>query len=137
MQAYFTLESISGKSDVTFHLLRSRLVAAVNARIQNGEYSERGLAKILGVSQPQLHNVLKGARTLQWELADRLLKDLSIILADLFTDEEFAAGKRHRSAAAQTPEFRQRWDRENIPKKQPRFEQEVGRTRPTGHSTAV
>jgi hypothetical protein len=49
---------------ISFEALLERLIFAVNARIKNGEYTERGLARILGISQPQMHNVLKGARTL-------------------------------------------------------------------------
>ena len=45
----------------------------MNASIQNGELSERALAKLVGVSQPHLHNVLKGARSLHMPLADALL----------------------------------------------------------------
>jgi hypothetical protein len=137
MEAYFTVESISGKSDITFHILRTRLAAVVNARIQNGEYTERGLAKILGVSQPQLHNVLKGARTLQWNLADRLLKHLAITLVDLFTDEEIAAGAHRRNTAAQShPQPRHGWDRE-IPRKQPGYELGVGRMRRIDHAAGL
>lgn len=133
MEAYFTVESISCKSEVSFHLLRARLVATVNARIQNGEYTERGLAKILGASQPQLHNVLKGARTLQWDLADRLLKSMAITLADLFTDEELAAREHRKAAAVQTPpKLRGGWESE-IPRKQPAREFGAERMHPAGH----
>ena len=129
MEAYITLESISCKSDVNFQVLRTRLIAAVNARIQNGEYTERGLARILGVSQPQLHNVLKGARTLQWELADRLLKNFGLTLADLFTDDEMAARVGgHSDGAQQRTTLHQGWDRE-IPRKKPEYEQDADRMR--------
>jgi predicted XRE-type DNA-binding protein len=94
MEAYFTVESISRKSDVNFHTLRTRLVAAVKARMHNGEFTERGLAKVLGVSQPHMHNVLKGARTLQWDLADRLIADLGINLLELCNDGKLAGEER-------------------------------------------
>lgn len=96
MEAYFTVESISRKSDPNFHTLRARLVGLVNARLQNGEFTERGLAKILGASQPHVHNVLKGTRTLQWDLADRMVAELSIKMLDLWTDEELANDQRIR-----------------------------------------
>ena len=97
MEAYFTLESISRKSSPNFHTLRTRLLAAVNARLQNGEFTERGLAKILGASQPHMHNVLKGMRTLQWGLADRLIAELGMKLLDLWTEEELAGYEQIRS----------------------------------------
>jgi transcriptional regulator with XRE-family HTH domain len=65
-----------------------RLIAFVNSRIQNGEFSERSLAKQLGLSQSQLHNVLKGARKLQTSLADSFLAHFGISIKDLLTEEE-------------------------------------------------
>jgi|GraSoiStandDraft_57_1057295.scaffolds.fasta_scaffold181528_1 plasmid maintenance system antidote protein VapI len=43
---------------------------------------------MLGISQPQMHNVLKGARKLRPELADRLVASLEITLPDLFETTE-------------------------------------------------
>lgn len=103
MEAYFTVESISRKSDPNFHTLRARLVGLVNARLQNGEFTERGLAKILGASQPHVHNVLKGSRTLQWDLADRMIAELSIKILDLWTDEELANDERIRLTQQGSP----------------------------------
>jgi len=122
MEAYFTMESISRKSDVTFHTLRTRLVAAVNARLQNGEFTERGLAKILGVSQPQIHNVLKGARKLQWDLADRLIADLGIKLLDLWNDDELVIHERAQRLALQASKPYMQ-----IPRKQPGHEFRITR----------
>jgi predicted XRE-type DNA-binding protein len=84
------LESFSGQDcfALTFTTLRHRLVDAVNARISNGEFSERGLARILGISQPQIHNVLKGARKLSPEIADVILMRLQISILDLLTPGE-------------------------------------------------
>lgn len=75
---------------VTFGFLKSRLIGYVNYRIRNGEYSERMLARIIGVSQPQLHNVLKGSRALSQDLADRLLRHFHIGCIDLLEPEELA-----------------------------------------------
>jgi hypothetical protein len=47
-------------------------------RIHNGEITERKLARIVGISQPQMHNVLKGCRTLKPEIADLLIAQLCI-----------------------------------------------------------
>jgi plasmid maintenance system antidote protein VapI len=82
------LESNSANGKITFAVLRNRLINLVNARIQNGHFTERGLARMLGISQPQMHNVLKGARKLRPELADRLAASLEITLADLFETTE-------------------------------------------------
>lgn len=133
MEAYFTLESISRESDPNFHTLRTRLVAAVNARLQNGEFTERGLAKILGVSQPQMHNVLKGTRKLQWELADRLLADLGIKLRDLWAEEELAACARQERAREQmsSPHGPAMLSAPEVPRKQPGYEIRVRRSHPS------
>jgi plasmid maintenance system antidote protein VapI len=77
---YFGLESFS---QLTFHDLQGRLIALVVTKIRNGEFTERCLARVLGVSQPQLHNVLKGARPLKPEFADRLLHHFQIGILDL------------------------------------------------------
>ena len=74
-----------------FEDLRLRLRDLVNARIRNGEYTERGLARLIGVSQPQFHNCLKGARNLSLDLADALLVTLGVSVLDLFTVEELHA----------------------------------------------
>jgi len=84
------LELDSKPEELTFKAIHVRLLAFVNARVQSGEFSERSLAKRLGVSQPQLHNVLKGARKLQPELADAMLTEFRISVLDLLTKEERA-----------------------------------------------
>ena len=55
----------------------------VRARVGNGQVSERGLALRTGISQPYLHRVLKGARPMPPEMADRLMRELSLTMADL------------------------------------------------------
>ena len=77
------MELYSGAESLTFRALQARLLAFVNAKIRNGEYSERGLAILLGVSQPHLHNVLKGERKLHAGLADILLEKFQISVTDL------------------------------------------------------
>jgi plasmid maintenance system antidote protein VapI len=124
MEAYFTLESISRKSAPNFHTLRTRLVAAVNARLQNGEFTERGLAKILGASQPHMHNVLKGTRTLQWDLADRLIAQLEMKLLDLWTEEELAGDERIGQLRQQEPASPNRVEAtaQGVPRRAPGYE---------------
>jgi hypothetical protein len=92
------LESFSGQGKITFGVLQTRLIRCVNARIQNGDFTERGLARVLGISQPQIHNVLKGARKLKSELADRLISKLEINLLELLDSTELMEQLLTRSA---------------------------------------
>jgi plasmid maintenance system antidote protein VapI len=123
MSAYFTLESKSGSERLTFSELKLRLIRAVNARILNGEFSERGLARILGISQPQIHNVLKGARKLHGDLADRLLAMLGLSVVELFQDEEVQEHQQRANTAATTaPPGEMQWHfgvDQRTPKKPP------------------
>lgn len=105
MAAYFTTESFSGREKISFRLLQARLIKTVNTRIQNGEFSERGLAKLLGISQPQIHNVLKGARKLNVELADRLFWGFGLTVLDLLDDQEIAEQYAARRLASPLPEM--------------------------------
>ncbi len=107
-EPYFTVESLLGPTSldqtrVTFEVLRARLIQRVKLRINNGEFTERGLARILGISQSQTHNVLKGARTLRMQLADRILTRLGLSAMDLLTDGELEAALRLKMAE---------WDKE-------------------------
>lgn len=85
---YFGLESFPR---VSFRELQDRLISFVVKKIRNGEFTERRLARVLGVSQPQLHNVLKGARPLKPEFADSLCKYFEIGIVDLLSRAELAA----------------------------------------------
>ena len=66
----------------------------VRGRVRNGLVTERGLATKAGVSQPYLHNVLKGVRQMTPDLADRLLRELDFGVADLLADHARTAGLR-------------------------------------------
>ena len=55
----------------------------LRARVRNGEVTERGLARLAGISQPHLHNMLKGVRALSAEKADLLLNRLELSVVDL------------------------------------------------------
>jgi len=70
-----------------FALLQERLVALIRERVRSGEVTERGLATLAGVSQPHVHNVLKGARRLSTDMADHLLRRLRIDLIDLIQED--------------------------------------------------
>jgi transcriptional regulator with XRE-family HTH domain len=71
-----------------FKLLQTRLIALMKARVRSGELTERSLARITGISQPHIHNVLKGARLLSLEMADQVLRRLRVDLADLLAAGE-------------------------------------------------
>jgi transcriptional regulator with XRE-family HTH domain len=86
-----------GLARVDFRFLHSRLISAVRTRVRNGEISERGLARLTGISQPHIHHVLKGVRLLSQETADLLLERLRIDLADLLAGE---SGEPVQPAAA-------------------------------------
>lgn len=51
--------------------------------VTTGRITERGLARLAGVSQPHMHNVLKGIRHLSPASADRILAALGFALADV------------------------------------------------------
>ena len=71
-----------------FQVLQRRLVGAIKDRVRNGEMTERGLARVSGVSQPHIHNVLKGVRILSPEFADKVLRQLNITVLDLCENRE-------------------------------------------------
>jgi transcriptional regulator with XRE-family HTH domain len=63
-------------------------------RIRNGELTERALARATGVSQPHIHNLLKGERLLTARLADEILRALQLTAEDLVQQ---AAGEKQRA----------------------------------------
>ena len=71
--------------------VRDSLTAVLRARVRNGELTERGLARLVGVSQPHIHNVLKGVRALSPELSDQILQHLRLSLLDLIERERMEA----------------------------------------------
>jgi DNA-binding transcriptional regulator YdaS (Cro superfamily) len=75
---------------LSFQDLQYRLIVFVVTKIRNGEFTERRLARVLGVSQPQLHNVLKGARPLKPGFADCLMRQFEIGILDLVGCAEMA-----------------------------------------------
>ena len=64
---------------MTLRAAQLKLLAYVVDRIHNGELTERGLARLIGISQPHVHNVLKGTRNLSPEVFELILKYLAII----------------------------------------------------------
>jgi hypothetical protein len=76
---------------MNFEFLQRRLIAHVQDRVQRGELTERGLARLTGISQPHLHNILKGVRVLSPQIGDVLLRHLHITVLDLLREEEWTA----------------------------------------------
>lgn len=68
---------------VSFQELQRRLLETIRVRVRNGDITERGLAKMAGISQPHVHNVLKGVRVPSLDLCDTLLRYLHLSIADL------------------------------------------------------
>ena len=70
---------------------QAKLLARVRNRIHNGELTERGLARQIGISQPHVHNVLKGVRNLSPEIFDSILEHFQMSLLDLAEAERIRA----------------------------------------------
>jgi len=89
-----------GLGPFNFRRLQMRLVNLMQARVRNGEISERRLARLAGISQPHIHNVLKGAKLLSPDMADQILHRLRIDLMDLVMGEGSGPGSRQEEAPA-------------------------------------
>lgn len=81
---------------MNFHDTHERLVDQVRSRLQNGEITERALARHLGLSQPHVNNVLRGRRKFSPEVADLLLKFFHFSLLDLYADVELRTNLHQR-----------------------------------------
>jgi transcriptional regulator with XRE-family HTH domain len=76
---------------LTFRDARHKLLAYVRDEVRNGDLTERSFARLVGISQPHAHNVLKGARTLSPQIFDLILKYLHLSLLDLAPLDEIEA----------------------------------------------
>jgi hypothetical protein len=81
---------------LTYQDAQLKLLAYVRSQIRNGELTERGFARLIGVSQPHVHNVLKGVRNLSPNIFDLALKYLHLSLLDLFPAHDLEAHLRRR-----------------------------------------
>ena len=81
---------------MTFQDAQQLLLAYVRDRIRNGELTERGLARRIGISQPHAHNVLKGVRNLSPDVFDSILKYFHLSLLDLPPDKVVQAHLERR-----------------------------------------
>ena len=85
-----------GSGGLNFAALQQRFLAALRRRLSNGEFTERGLGRMIGVSQPHVHNVLKGERILTPEIGDLMLGYLDASLLDLLTVGELSTALENR-----------------------------------------
>jgi transcriptional regulator with XRE-family HTH domain len=73
---------------MNFQELEGRFLEHLRRRIRSGELTERQLARLSGISQPHVHNVLKGKRLLSTELADTILHVLRLDLMEIIHPEQ-------------------------------------------------
>jgi transcriptional regulator with XRE-family HTH domain len=81
---------------MTFNDLQQTLLAELRSRVRSGEVTERGLARLSGISQPHLHNVLKGKKILSVEKADVMLRRLEIDVLQLIESKDLREPGRRR-----------------------------------------
>ncbi len=79
-----------------FHDLQRRLVSHLRTLVRSGVATERGLARLTGISQPHMHNVLKGKRLLSLEMADQVVAQLRLDLLDFIEPGELLEWQRRR-----------------------------------------
>ncbi len=82
------MESSNRTSGLTFTDLKCRLICTLQRRLDNGEFTERGLARLTSISQPQIHHLLKRERKLNAETADIIMSALQLTVLDLLTTED-------------------------------------------------
>jgi hypothetical protein len=88
---------------MTFATLQRRMLVRVRGLLANGELTERGLARMVGVSQPHIHNVLKGVRVLTSDIGDLLIGALGFSLLELAEPHELGTvleGRREPGGAS-------------------------------------
>ena len=73
---------------MNFQTLHFRLTEYLRELVRSGELTERSLARITHVSQPHIHNVLKGKRLLSSQMADEILHRLHLDLTDMLRPED-------------------------------------------------
>ncbi len=71
---------------MTFDQLLARLLREITRRIENGELTERGLARLCRLSQPHVHHILKGKRGITPQVADLFLDVLGMQAEQLIED---------------------------------------------------
>ena len=75
---------------MTLEDVRHRCITLLRTRIRNGELTERGLARLVGISQPHVHNVLCGKKTFSLEATDQIMLKLRLGIFDLVDPAEWS-----------------------------------------------
>jgi hypothetical protein len=78
--------------DLNIAELCRRILATARLRVHSGAVSERSLARRAGISQPHLHNALKGIRVLSPDAADRLMRALEVTVPQILWAGQAGAG---------------------------------------------
>jgi hypothetical protein len=74
--------------------LQQRFVGLIRKRVRNGELTERGLARMVGISQPHMHNVLHGRRSFSLQTTDDMMRQLRVDVLDLIEPDEWMAPRK-------------------------------------------
>src|SRR5579863_9093511 len=93
---------IWGEVSLTFQDAQLRLLTYVRDRIHNGDLTERGFARLIGMSQPHVHNVLKGVKNLSIEVSDSILNVFHISILDLASLEDLETNLKSRKTLEPT-----------------------------------
>lgn len=64
----------------------ARLLHEVALLVANGQLTERRLARLIGISQPHIHHILKGKRRITPQVADLILDALNMDVRQLMED---------------------------------------------------
>jgi len=80
-----------------FQDLQERVIDIARVRVRGGELTERGLARLSGISQPHIHHVLNKFRLLSPALTDRLMKALDLRCSDVLWRSSAESGEGIRA----------------------------------------
>ncbi len=83
---------------MSFGSLLDLAIAEIRRRVRNGDWTERSLARSAGLSQPHVHNALKGRRTPSPAAVDRIMRASGISLAELVALEKCRTCQRRMVA---------------------------------------
>src|SRR5689334_18090603 len=87
----FRREIYPAQNPVLFSTLQQRLIQRLKNEIHSGNLTERALARRAGLSQPHIHNLLKGIRSPTVESADAMLCAIAAGVSDLLDPAETSA----------------------------------------------
>ncbi len=79
---------------IDFEEMHRRLVAYLLEIVRNGTVTERRIARITGISQPHIHQVLKGTKSLSMASAGQVLRAFHNDLLDFLEPEDIEEWKK-------------------------------------------